>query len=107
MSQAINGVALYDVFSAGYRNLKQNMAVVNDLNVFPVPDGDTGTNMVYTLGGGFNSTRPQENVGEYLEALARAVLLSARGNSGVIFSQFIRGFARGLKGKEKLVFADL
>ncbi len=105
MSRTINGIELHDVFTAGYRNLKHNMGVVNDLNVFPVPDGDTGTNMVYTFGG-IKSVKPQENVGKYMEELSRAVLLCARGNSGVIFSQFIRGVGRGFEGKEKVAFAD-
>jgi len=106
MQQFIDGIILNDIFTVGYQNLKKNMNAINDLNVFPVPDGDTGTNMVHTFGGGLSVVRPQENVGEYLEQLAHAVLLSARGNSGVIFSQFICGFARGVKGKETICFAD-
>ncbi len=107
MQKYIDGITLNYIFTVGYRNLKKNMAAINDLNVFPVPDGDTGTNMVHTFGGGLASVAPQSNVGEYMQALSQAVLLSARGNSGVIFSQFVNGLARGLEGKEKVCFNDL
>lgn len=107
MQQFIDGITLNFIFTVGYRNLKKNMSAINDLNVFPVPDGDTGTNMVHTFGGGLGSVTPKENVGEYMKELSRAVLLSARGNSGVIFSQFIRGLGRGFEGKDKVCFKDL
>ena len=107
MQQFIDGKTLNYLFTLGYRNLKKNLAIINDLNVFPVPDGDTGTNMVHTFGGGLAAVQQGENVGEYTASLAESVLLSARGNSGVIFSQFINGFARGLKGKATVCFADL
>lgn len=107
MQQFIDGATLNYVFTVGYRNLKKNVNVINDLNVFPVPDGDTGTNMSHTFGGGLASVKQSENIDEYSKSLAKAVLLSARGNSGVIFSQFISGFARGLEGKKTICFADL
>ena len=105
--QTLNGVALHELFESGYRNLKKNMEAVNDLNVFPVPDGDTGTNMVKTFGGGMRAvTGEVTHVGAYMQVLARAVLLSARGNSGVIFSQFVHGLYRGFADKETVTFAD-
>lgn len=107
MQQFIDGIMLSELFTAGYRNLRKNMSVINDLNVFPVPDGDTGTNMAHTFGSGLAAAQVTESVGVYAKSLARAVLLSARGNSGVIFSQFIGGFARGVEGKEQLCFADM
>jgi DAK2 domain fusion protein YloV len=107
MQQFIDGILLNDIFTVGFRNLKKNMSAINDLNVFPVPDGDTGTNMVHTFGGGLGSVVAEKNVGEYMKKLSSAVLLSARGNSGVIFSQFIWGFGRGVEGKEEISFADL
>ena len=107
MQQFIDGITLNDVFAVGYRNLKKNMSAINDLNVFPVPDGDTGTNMVHTFGGGVSAVTPKKNVSEYMKQLANAVLLSARGNSGVIFSQFIHGLCRGVDGKEEIAFSDL
>ena len=107
MQQFIDGNVLNYVFTVGYRNLKKNMNRINELNVFPVPDGDTGTNMVHTFGGGLAAATVQKNVGEYMKRLSQEVLLSARGNSGVIFSQFVRGFYRGCENKESICFADL
>ena len=103
----LDGVELHKLFESGYRNLKKNMDTVNALNVFPVPDGDTGTNMVKTFGGGMLAASGEEqNVGQYMQALSKAVLLSARGNSGVIFSQFVHGLSRGFAGKETVAFGD-
>lgn len=103
----INGVELHKIFENGYRNLKKNINTINELNVFPVPDGDTGTNMVKTFGGGINSVNNEtENVGEYMKTLAQAVLFSARGNSGIFFSQFVYGLYRGLADKETIDFSD-
>ena len=97
--QIINGIELNEIFKTGYRNLKKNMTTVNDLNVFPVPDGDTGTNMVHTFGGGMKTVGDDVcHVGKYMQSLSRAVLLSARGNSGVIFSQFVHGYKRSCFG---------
>ncbi|MBR5223484.1 MAG: DAK2 domain-containing protein [Clostridia bacterium] len=107
MQQHIDGKTLNYLFTMGYRNLKKNIQIINDLNVFPVPDGDTGTNMVHTFGGGLASVKQSNNINEYTESLAQSVLLNARGNSGVIFSQFVNGFARGLKDKTNICFGDL
>lgn len=107
MQQRIDAVALHAALLSGYRNLKKNMTAINDLNVFPVPDGDTGTNMVHTFGGGLNAVDDcGASVGAYMQRLAHAVLLNARGNSGVIFSQFIHGLSRGWAQCEQLCFAD-
>lgn len=106
MRQFLDGNALHQLFAVGLSNLKKNMTAINDLNVFPVPDGDTGTNMVHTLSGGLAAVAVQQHVGHYMRDLARVVLLSARGNSGVIFSQFIRGLYRGFEQKETVYFAD-
>ena len=108
MQQKIDGIVLHQLFLSGYRNLKRNMETLNDLNVFPVPDGDTGTNMVHTFGGGLESTAGDiSHLGQYMKALAQGVLLSARGNSGVIFSQFIHGLYRGLEALPTAAFSDL
>ncbi len=105
--QILDGKGLHQLFENGYRNLKKNMESINDLNVFPVPDGDTGTNMVKTFGGGLKSVDGDTiNVGEYMQNLSRGVLLSARGNSGVIFSQFIHGLYRGFADSEQICFKD-
>lgn len=80
----------------GYRNLKRNMTVVDELNVFPVPDGDTGKNMTMTIEGGVIGTKGEfSKISEMMAKFSRSSLLSARGNSGVILSQFIRGLAVG------------
>ncbi len=108
MQTTLNGIELHRLFSSGYQNLKKNMQTINDLNVFPVPDGDTGANMVMTFGGGLRAVNPEtECVGQYMQSLSKAVLLSARGNSGVIFSQFIHGLYEGLAQKETISFTDL
>ena len=108
MYTTLDGSALHALFTSGYRNLKKNMETINGLNVFPVPDGDTGANMVMTFGGGLNTVNGETlHAGQYMQALSKAVLLSARGNSGVIFSQFIHGLARGFAQKETVTFADM
>lgn len=80
----------------GARQLQNNVELVNSLNVFPVPDGDTGTNMNLTLTSGAEALRkrPSEHIGKAAEALAKGLLMGARGNSGVILSQLFRGFAK-------------
>lgn len=105
--QLLTGVQLHRLFTDGYRSLKKNMQAINDLNVFPVPDGDTGTNMVQTFGGGLASVDGStEPAGLYMQQLSRSVLLSARGNSGVIFSQFIHGLSRGFENMDAVSFPD-
>lgn len=105
--QELNGAGLHALFESGYRNLKKNTDAINELNVFPVPDGDTGTNMVRTFGGGLRSVSAEtERVDEYMQSLSKAALLSARGNSGVIFSQFVSGLARGFAGCDRVNFQD-
>lgn len=107
MQHTLDGLGLHELLTTGYRNLKKNMEAINDLNVFPVPDGDTGANMVMTFGGGMQAVaQPDKHVGKYMQSLSRAVLLSARGNSGVIFSQFVHGLYRGFAEKETVCFAD-
>ncbi len=82
---------------------------INALNVFPVPDGDTGTNMSMTLNAAVEGTMAYEgdSVGELSEAMASRALMGARGNSGVILSQILRGIARGLQKKEHITPAEL
>ncbi len=90
-------------------NLRNNRKAVDDLNVFPVPDGDTGTNMSLTFSGAAEMTLSEEfnHAGKLSAKLASAALRNARGNSGVILSQIIRGFAKGVEAKEVLTVADL
>ncbi|AOY78427.1 dihydroxyacetone kinase [Clostridium formicaceticum] len=97
------------MFIAGAQSLEMNKKVVNALNVFPVPDGDTGTNMSLTMQSAVKEIK--NNKGDTLEEIASLAangsLMGARGNSGVILSQLLRGFAKGVKGKEKLTTKDL
>ncbi len=101
-------IALWrDMLKNGYKNLKRNMSVIDELNVFPVPDGDTGKNMTMTLEGGVAASEaPFDDMGSMMSTFSRACLLSARGNSGVILSQFIRGLCTETQNKETLCPAD-
>ncbi|MBE7036207.1 MAG: DAK2 domain-containing protein [Ruminococcaceae bacterium] len=99
---------LHGMLTNGYRNLALYEEQVNDLNVFPVPDGDTGTNMVKTLSGGLSvDAEACGDVSAMMKQYSKAVLLSARGNSGVILSQYIRGWANAVAGKATLCIADV
>ena len=99
----LNGEELYTLFTNGYRNLKQNASTVDALNVFPIPDGDTGKNMSMTWLGGIENTDPEEKSAEKVaKSFSKGTLLSARGNSGVILSQFVRGLYTGIKGRETI-----
>jgi len=92
-----------NALKAGYDRLQAYKDAVNRLNVFPVPDGDTGTNMVLTIGAGLEESRGiSGGVGAIAQALARGLLMGARGNSGVIVSQLFRGFAQEVDGKPAL-----
>ena len=84
--------------------LEQNKTKVNDLNVFPVPDGDTGTNMSMTIKSAVEQVKGTSAtaIDDVASEMSRGALMGARGNSGVILSQLFRGFAEGLKGKEQI-----
>lgn len=92
-TKRIDGNLLEKMLKNGLANLKTHEQELNDLNVFPVPDGDTGTNMLLTLGNGLKNTPSSYECGKFLVDLSNAMLLSARGNSGVILSQIFTGFA--------------
>lgn len=95
----INGKLLSTMIISGTNSLYNNRELIDRLNVFPVPDGDTGKNMYLTMQGVAKALQKFENSSsaEVAEAVAGASLRSARGNSGVILSQILRGFARGVK----------
>lgn len=97
-----DGIKLKYLFAAGLAWLEHNRERVNQLNVYPVPDGDTGTNMTLTMRKAYSAVADWDdaNVGKVAEAVAKGALLGARGNSGVILSQILRGFANGLKERE-------
>ncbi|MHB1482757.1 MAG: DAK2 domain-containing protein [Bellilinea sp.] len=94
----LDGQGLKLLIEAGMSWLKANQQLVNSLNVFPVPDGDTGTNMLLTMQAAYNEIvhSNDTNIGQMAHAVAHGALMGARGNSGVILSQLWRGFARAL-----------
>ena len=97
-NKPIDGQALKRLIEAGLNWLRTNQQSVNSLNVFPVPDGDTGTNMVLTMQAAFDeiSASSERNFGKMMHSVAHGALMGARGNSGVILSQLWRGFARAV-----------
>ena len=99
----INGNLLKDMFISGAHNIANQMEPVNALNVFPVPDGDTGTNMSMTMAAAEKELmlHSDKTAGEIGNIVANALLKGARGNSGVILSLLFRGFAKGLKGLDE------
>lgn len=96
----MDGLFFEKLVCAGMSNLKFNVRYVNDLNVFPIPDGDTGDNMLKTFMGGVNAMKAKDSdsLSDKATALSSGMLMSARGNSGVILSQFFAGIAEGLQG---------
>jgi DAK2 domain fusion protein YloV len=100
----IDGQVFKPLIEAALNWLRTNQQTVNALNVFPVPDGDTGTNMVLTMQAAYDEIAdlPERNVGKLAHAIAHGALMGARGNSGVILSQLWRGFARALDNQETL-----
>jgi DAK2 domain fusion protein YloV len=106
-----DGTALLNAFQAGVANLAAHVEEVNALNVFPVPDGDTGSNMLATakaaLEEGRSVPRAERTVGRVANAIAFGALMGARGNSGVILSQILRGMAKALEGKHHGTAMDL
>ncbi|MCI8410741.1 MAG: DAK2 domain-containing protein [Lachnospiraceae bacterium] len=109
--KAIDAAMLQKMFLAGAKNIEAKKEYINELNVFPVPDGDTGTNMTLTILSAAKEVAAIENptIDNLSKAISSGSLRGARGNSGVILSQLFRGFTRGLKGAEEItvpVMAD-
>ena len=102
--KTIDGLLLRDMVMAGTALLEKNREAVDALNVFPVPDGDTGTNMSLTMQSATREINSKEflRADEAANALAKGALKGARGNSGVITSQLLRGFAKSVNGIEKI-----
>ena len=105
----ISGQDLREMFAAATNWLEKNSADIDALNVFPVPDGDTGTNMLLTMRSTVEEAyrAPDHSASAVAKAMAKGALMGARGNSGVILSQILRGLAKALEGKEKITAADL
>ena len=108
-NKTIDARILSRMFLAGAKNLEAKKEWINELNVFPVPDGDTGTNMTMTI---MAAAAEVGSLGEPdMESLAKAIssgsLRGARGNSGVILSQILRGISKGLEGKTSVDSVEL
>ena len=109
MANQITGNDFKKMLVAGARNLANHSEIVDKLNVFPVPDGDTGKNMTMTFTAGANKvgTSTETSIGALTKQLSRELLMGARGNSGVILSQLFRGFATGLEDCDVATITDL
>ena len=107
--QTLNGQQFKDLVSNGAKYLRLNYQEVDSLNVFPVPDGDTGTNMCRTIENGVNSISSIEDeaLSSITKPLSSGMLLGARGNSGVILSQIFRGICKGLQNKNEVTVKEL
>ncbi|AYD40024.1 DAK2 domain-containing protein [Clostridium fermenticellae] len=104
----INGKCFYNMIINASNKLNSQREYVNSLNVFPVPDGDTGTNMSMTLRSAALEISGMENKGifDIAKTVSRGALMGARGNSGVILSQILRGIAKGLEGKNEVCCSE-
>lgn len=102
--EKINGLILAKMIDLGSRNLAKNAEKINSLNVFPVPDGDTGTNMNLSMSSGAKETAANvvENIGELGKSFSKGLLMGARGNSGVILSQLFRGMTQYIAEKSEI-----
>ena len=105
----INSKLLEEAITSGYANLENNKQLVNNLNVFPVPDGDTGTNMALTIQYAVKEIQqnPSKTVSETMTHASAGALMGARGNSGVILSQLFRGFSKGTQNLSILTIPDI
>ncbi|MCA1053472.1 DAK2 domain-containing protein [Rossellomorea aquimaris] len=108
---SLEGKRFAEMVIQGAANLSSNAQLVDALNVFPVPDGDTGTNMNLSMTSGAKEVKQNINdhIGQVASALSKGLLMGARGNSGVILSQLFRGFGKAIEGKDALTskeFAD-
>ncbi|MBP5550540.1 MAG: DAK2 domain-containing protein [Bacilli bacterium] len=105
----LDGAMFEEFIISGAAKLEQNVKQINDLNVFPIPDGDTGDNMYRTIAGGIETMKkePANSVAKKSHALAEGMLFNARGNSGVILSQIFAGMANGFAGVEVASIEDI
>ena len=102
--KSLDGIKFAEMVQMGAHNLSQNAAYVDSLNVFPVPDGDTGTNMNLSMTSGAKETEAnaQNHIGKTAQSLSKGLLMGARGNSGVILSQLFRGFGKAIEKDETI-----
>lgn len=102
--KSLDGIKFAEMVQMGTHSLSQNAAYVDSLNVFPVPDGDTGTNMNLSMTSGAKETEgnAQPHIGKTAQSLAKGLLMGARGNSGVILSQLFRGFGKSIEKADEI-----
>ncbi|MER1984719.1 MAG: DAK2 domain-containing protein [Solibacillus sp.] len=102
--KSLDGIKFAEMVQMGAHNLYQNAGYVDSLNVFPVPDGDTGTNMNLSMTSGAKETELQASahIGKTAQGLSKGLLMGARGNSGVILSQLFRGFGKAIEKEETI-----
>ena len=101
-SKKLDGKQLYYSFLAGAQRIFDNQGNLNKINVFPVADADTGTNLASTMRAIVDTSIPTDNIKITAAALADAALVGARGNSGIIFAQFLYGFSNEIKSEESM-----
>lgn len=106
--EKINGVIFAQMIDIGAKNLSRNAEKINALNVFPVPDGDTGTNMNLSMTSGANEVKKniEESIGKVGKSFSKGLLMGARGNSGVILSQLFRGLSQYIEDKNEIDAKD-
>lgn len=97
---------LYNSFIAGAQKIFENQALLNNINFYPVPDADTGTNLASTMYSIVNTVKAEENIQATALALADAALMGARGNSGIIFAQFLYGFSKDIKEQSTMTIKE-
>ena len=108
--QVISGKQFKDMLLGAYHSFEKNFEKINDLNVFPVPDGDTGSNMLHTIASvakAISAMPDDATCGEFGSVAARSAIMGARGNSGVILSQLLRGIGKGVAGKKTLTNIEI
>lgn len=104
--KVIDGLIFRQILQSGFHFLSQHFQEINDLNVFPVPDGDTGTNMRLTFLSGLEHIKESENISLVADDFASGMLLGARGNSGVLSSRYFYGLSKGFLGKKEVSVKD-
>ncbi len=103
----LKGNVIYEAFLAGAKKLVAHKAHLNQINVFPVADGDTGNNMASLMNSIIFCARPSTDLSLTLDSIAKAAMRGSRGNSGIIFSEYLSGIAEGLKGKASAMVHEL
>ena len=97
----LNGEILYYAFLSGVIEVRKQKNVLNKMNVFPIPDGDTGTNLISTMNTIIEETKVENSIKATFNSMADVALIGARGNSGIIFAQFINGINEEIKNWER------